>query len=143
MSSETVTYGQLYKYLESLGYKAQIIEKHIVFRTTQRDLPVILPKAPKTEDVRASHLAAVERILVLDGVISGGQLPSSMASKPTALKASASKSSRVKYLINNRSHFSDANSNAALVKSLKASHTKASNSKAPLVKTTKAKSSKA
>jgi hypothetical protein len=154
MSSETVKYGQLYKYLESLGYKAQIIEKHIVFRTPQRELPVILPKAAKTDDVRASHLAAVERILLLDGVVNGGQLPSSMGSKPSAFKASTSKSSRVKSLINETSHFSAANSKAPLVKSsvtkgahvksaiTKASRTTASNPKALLVKTIKAKSSK-
>jgi hypothetical protein len=154
MSSETVKYGQLYTYLESLGYKARVIEKHIVFRRPQRELPVILPKAAKTEDVRASHLAAVERILVLDGVVNGGQLPSSMGSKPSASKSSTSKSSRVKSLINKASHISAANSDAALVKSpaakgaqvksaiTKASHMKASNPKAPLVKTTKAKSSK-
>jgi hypothetical protein len=154
MSSETVKYGQLYKYLESLGYKAQVIKKHIIFRTPQRELPVILPKAAKTEDVRASHLAAVERILVLDGVVSSGRLPSSMGNKPSASKASTSKSSRVKSLVNKASHFSAANSNVALIKSsvakgahvksaiTKASHTKASNPKAPLVKTTKAKTLK-
>src|SRR5271154_3777781 len=111
MSSNTMKYGQLYNYLESLGYKAQFIETHIVFRRSQSELPVILPKASKTEEVRASHLAAVERILVLDGVVAGGQLASSMSRRYSAFKSSKSK----------------------------APHAKAAKAKAPYVKAAKAK----
>jgi hypothetical protein len=96
MSSKKVTYGQLYNYLESLGYKAQFIEKHVVFRGPQRKLPVILPKASNTEEVRPSHLAAVERILVLDGVVCGGQLPSSISREYSTLKSSIVKASHGK-----------------------------------------------
>ncbi len=96
MSSKNVKYGQLYNYLESLGYKAQFIEKHVVFRGPQRKLPIILPKASITEEVRPSHLAAVERILVLDGVVSGSQLPSSIGRKYSPLKSSIAKASHAK-----------------------------------------------
>jgi hypothetical protein len=143
MSSNTVKYGQLYNYLESLGYNAQVIEKHIVFRSPERELPVILPKASKTEEVRASHLAAVERILVLDGVVGGGQLPSSMSRRYSAFKSSISKASHVKAANAKALHVKPANANALHVKpaNANASHSKAANAKASHVKALKARSS--
>ena len=141
MSSKTMKYGQLYDYLESLGYKAQIIEKHIVFRTPQRELPVILPKASKSEEVRASHLAAVEKILVLDGVVGGGHLPSMTDRKYSAFMSPGTKASHVKASMTKASHVKASMTKASHIKAsmAKASHVKASMAKASQVKAIKAK----
>jgi hypothetical protein len=143
MSSNIMKYGQLYDYLESLGYKAQIIDKHIVFRRPQRELPVILPKAGKTEEVRASHLAAVEKILVLDGVVAGGRLPSTTSGKYSAFKPSGAKASHGKASMAKASHVKTSMTKASQLKAsmTKASHVKASVAKASYVKAIKAKNS--
>jgi hypothetical protein len=154
MSSSAMKYGQLYNYLESLGYKAQVIEKHIVFRMPHRELPVILPKVGKTQEVRPSHLAAVERILVLDGVVRIGHLPGAMSPTYSASKTSSAKLSRVKATNSKAVHVKAANSRAAQLKATnskaahvkatnsQAVHAKAANSKAAIAKAIKAKSSK-
>jgi hypothetical protein len=132
MSSSTMKYGQLYDYLESLDYEAQIIEKHIVFRRPQRELPVILPKARKADEVRASHLAAVEKILVLDGVVAGGRLPSMPGRQYSALRPSGAKASQVKASMTKASQVKRSMTKASQVKR---SMTKASHVKASLPKT--------
>jgi hypothetical protein len=137
MSSNTLNYGHLYSYLESLGYKAQFIEKHVVFRMPQRELPIILPKAAKTEEVRPSHLAAVERILVLDGAVGGGQLSSSMSRTHSSFKRSTANASHGKAAKSKASHFKAAKAKASHVKAAakpKALHFKAAKSKASHVK---------
>lgn len=152
MSSKALKYGQLYSYLESLGYKAQIIEKHIVFRMPHRELPVILPKVSKTEEVRPSHLAAVERILELDGIVSSGRLPGATSPTNSAFKTSSAKLSHTKATDSKAAHFKAAsgaahvkaaNSKAADAKAAnsKGAHLKATNSKAAQAKAIKAKGS--
>jgi hypothetical protein len=74
MSSERIRYGQLYDYLASLGYDAELAPTHVVYRKAGSRLPVILPKTSGTEEVPPSHLAAVGRILELDGIILAGPL---------------------------------------------------------------------
>ena len=74
MSSERIRYGQLYDYLVSLGYRAVLAPTHVVYRKSGYRLPVVLPKASRTEEVPPSHLAAVGRILELDGIILAGPL---------------------------------------------------------------------
>ncbi len=74
MSSERIRYGQLYDYLVSLGYCAELAPTHVVYRKSGYRLPVVLPKASRTEEVPPSHLAAVGRILELDGIILAGPL---------------------------------------------------------------------
>jgi hypothetical protein len=143
MSSSTMKYGQLYDYLESLDYEAQIIEKHIVFRRPQRELPVILPKARKADEVRASHLAAVEKILVLDGVVAGGRLPSMPGRQYSALRPSGAKASQVKASMTKASQVKRSMTKASHVKAslpktshftspvARASHVKAAKAKGP------------
>jgi len=73
MSSERIRYGQLHDYLASLGYAAESAPTHVVYRKSGRRLPVVLPKTSRSEEVPPSHLAAVGRILELDGIIRAGQ----------------------------------------------------------------------
>jgi hypothetical protein len=120
MSSNTMKYGQLYDYLKSLGYKAQSVDKHIVFRMPRGELPVILPKAPKTDEVRTSHLAAVERILLLDGVVGSGQLPSPMSRERSSFKSSAASVSHGKAPKAKASHVKTAKARASDIKGAKA-----------------------
>ncbi len=74
MSSEPIRYGQLHDYLDSLGYRVELAPTHVVYRKTGCRLPVVLPRTTRTEEVPPSHLAAVGRILELDGVIVAGPL---------------------------------------------------------------------
>ncbi len=74
MSSRGINYGELHSYLCSLGYRRKTAPTHVVYEKIGKELPVILPKVSKKEPVRLSHLATVEQILVLDGVIKKGQL---------------------------------------------------------------------
>ena len=74
MSSERIRYGQLYDYLDSLGYRAELAPTHVVYRKSGHRLPVVLPRTSRTEGVPPSHLAAVGRILELDGIILAGPL---------------------------------------------------------------------
>ena len=74
MSSERIRYGELHDYLASLGYRAELAPTHVVYRKSDRRLPVVLPKTSRTDEVPPSHLAAVGRILELDGMIVAGQL---------------------------------------------------------------------
>jgi hypothetical protein len=73
MSFEPIRYGQLHDYLASLGYRAEAAPTHVVYRKSGRRLPVVLPKTSRGEEVPQSHLAAVGRILELDGIILTGQ----------------------------------------------------------------------
>ena len=73
MSFERIRYGQLHDYLASLGYAAESAPTHVVYRKSGRRLPVVLPKTSRSEEVPPSHLAAVGRILELDGLIVSGQ----------------------------------------------------------------------
>ena len=72
MNSKKVRYGQLDEYLTSLGYKLEAFPTHVIYRKKGHRLPIILPKTSKTQEVWPPHLASVEKILMLDGVIGPG-----------------------------------------------------------------------
>jgi len=68
-----IQYGHLDEYLTSLGYRSTSAPTHVVYRKKGRKLPIILPISSKSDEVSLSHLAAVEQILILDGVVAPGQ----------------------------------------------------------------------
>ncbi len=79
MSSNTIRYSHLHKYLTSLGYNRRVSPTSVVYSKKGEKLPIILPKSPAREVVRQSHLVAVEQILLLDGVIDKGQFTRAIA----------------------------------------------------------------
>jgi hypothetical protein len=74
MSFKSIRYAELYRCLTALGYHAYPAPTHVVYRKSGSTLPVVLHQASETEEVSPAHLAAVGRILELDGVIGRGQL---------------------------------------------------------------------
>jgi hypothetical protein len=73
MSSKTICYGELHGYLISLGYRRRSAPTHVVYKKSGKKLPIILPKTSELDAVSPFHLAAVERILVLDEVVDAGR----------------------------------------------------------------------
>ena len=74
MSTDMIRYAQLSNYLASVGYSARLAPTHVVYSRSGSRLPIVLPKTSRTEEVSPFHLAAVGRILELDGVIERGRL---------------------------------------------------------------------
>lgn len=74
MSTDTIRYAQLSNYLASVGYSARQAPTHVVYSKSGARLPIVLPKTFRTEEVSPFHLAAIGRILELDGVIGRGRL---------------------------------------------------------------------
>ena len=101
MNSKKIVYGQLHDYLTSLGYDRQVFPTHVIYRNPEYELPIILPKTSRRDEVSSFHLMSVEEILKLDGVIVAGQFgvappPTRKAAKPKARKTKAHKSDPAK-----------------------------------------------
>ncbi len=74
MPAKRIRYGQLYNYLESLGYRAEVGPTYFVYKKRGTRLPVILPKRPKTEEASNFNLMSVQHTLQLEDVVGPGHL---------------------------------------------------------------------
>jgi hypothetical protein len=106
MSSKRVRYGQLYSYLESLGYRPEAGPTYFVYRNPGTRLPIFLPKRPKTEEASNFNVLSVQHTLELEDVVEPGHLlyaiigapkVKSRAAKPRATdKAAGTKAAKPK-----------------------------------------------
>jgi hypothetical protein len=74
MPPKRIRYGQLYSYLESLGYRPETGPTYFVYRHLGTRLPIFLPKRPKTEEASKFNLLAVQHTLELEEVVGAGHL---------------------------------------------------------------------
>jgi hypothetical protein len=101
MNSKRIVYGQLHDYLTSLGYEREVFPTHVIYRTPEYELPIILPKTSRKDEVSSFNLTSVEGILKLDGVIGAEQFgvappPTRKPAKPKTQKTKARQSGPTK-----------------------------------------------
>ena len=101
MNSKKIVYGQLHDYLTSLGYEREVFPTHVIYRNPEYELPIILPKTSRRDEVTSFNLTSVEGILKMDGVIGAGQFgvappPTRKPAKPKTQKTKAPKSGPAK-----------------------------------------------
>jgi hypothetical protein len=84
MSRKRIRYGQLYNYLESLGYRAESGPTYLVYRRPDTRLPIILPKRPKTEDAWPPNVVMVQHTLELEDIVEPGHLYFTINGPPAA-----------------------------------------------------------
>jgi hypothetical protein len=89
--NKRIRYGELYSYLESLGYRAESGPTYLVYTRPDTRLPVILPKRPESEEAWPPNVVAVQHTLELDDVVEPGHLLFTINGAPRVLKPIAPK----------------------------------------------------
>ncbi len=101
MNSKKIVYGQLHDYLTSLGYEREVFPTHVIYRNPEFELPIILPKTSRKDEVSSFNLTSVKGILKMDGVIGAGQFgvappPTRKPARPKTQKTKARQSGPAK-----------------------------------------------